>query len=67
MPNDKRWQILTARGQLKMAAACARNASRNLTSGRKGYADAYAAEIVKDPEKIDKALAEELAEMRGTR
>lgn len=67
MPNDKRWQILTARGQLKMAAACARNSSRNLTGLRKKHADEYAAQIINYLDEIDIILLEELDHMRGSR
>ena len=67
MPNDKRWQIFTARGQLKMAAACARNSSRNLTGLRKKHADEYAAKISNYLYEIDIILREELNHMRGSR
>lgn len=67
MPNDKRWQIFTARGQLKMATACARNSSRNLTGLRKKHADEYAAQIINYLGEIDLILQEELNHMRGPR
>lgn len=60
MPNDKRWKLLTAKGQLKMAEACVSNASANLTGLRKEHVIDYAERCKEYIKAISEIIDEEL-------